>query len=160
MVAHGRNKVRRSSTRTNSPPRYKLFRVKRRISVCRITGCQPVTGAPKLGVAACESLCSNPRSGWQHKAWGGAQRNPRTMRDKRSSPRSGRQRPCEEQMMPLDDLYLRCLVCVSAVARFTGSKIDALANLGFRCAPPQALCCRPLRGAKATLTRDGLDQSS
>ena len=29
---------------------------------------------------------TNPRSGWQHKAWGGAKRNPRTGRIKRNKP--------------------------------------------------------------------------
>jgi len=32
-----------------------------------------------------------------------------------------------------------------AVARFTGWELDVRSHLGFRCAPPQALCCRLLR---------------
>jgi hypothetical protein len=29
----------------------------------------------------------NPRSGWKHKAWGGAERNPRMTKDKRAEAR-------------------------------------------------------------------------
>jgi hypothetical protein len=39
-------------------------------------------------------------------------------------------------------------VCVPSVARFTGSELINVSNLGFRYAPPQALCLRPLRGLR------------
>jgi len=67
-------------------------------------------------------------SGRQHKAWGGAQRNPRV-----DSPK----------IMPArgagDSVYRDFW----ALARSAGCG-SSLQFLGFRCAAPQALCCRPL----------------
>ena len=40
------------------------------------------------------------------------------------------------------------LLCVLAVARFHGLEIDGYLILELRCAPPQALCCHPLRGLR------------
>ena len=37
-------------------------------------------------------------------------------------------------------------VIATSIGRFAGSASFCVAILGFRCAPPQALCRRPLRG--------------
>src|SRR6266849_5328203 len=55
-------------------------------------------------------VVQNPRSGWQHKAWGGVKRNPREQINTKTSPRSGRQRKS-----------FRSIHDEAAVARFTGS---------------------------------------
>ena len=45
------------------------------------------------------------------------------------------------------DSHLSKVNCgVSAIARFARSVFLFVVNLGFRCAPPQALCFHPLRG--------------
>ena len=41
------------------------------------------------------------------------------------------------------------LVIAPAVGRSADWHYRWTINLGFRCAPPQALCCRPLRGLRA-----------
>jgi len=47
--------------------------------------------------------------------------------------------------------YLTRLCGIRAVARFHGLEIDMYLILGLRCAPPQALCCHPLRGLRKSV---------
>ena len=48
---------------------------------------------------------------------------------------------CEERAIPGESLhFVKRSDPVRAVARFTGSNIGAFVDLGFRFAPPQALC--------------------
>jgi hypothetical protein len=44
-----------------------------------------------------------------------------------------------------------CEKAATGVARFTGSKLIHVCNLGFRFAPPQALRCHPLRGFEESI---------
>src|SRR5262245_39594043 len=84
--------------------------------------------------------------GRQHKAWGGAQRNPREdapkiVRACGAGDRDVANIDCDEtqrnQLIVTNCRPLRGLDWLYG-ARF----------LGFRCAPPQALCCRLLRRLK------------
>src|SRR5262245_55882941 len=84
--------------------------------------------------------------GRQHKAWGGAQRNPREdapkiVRACGAGDRDVANIDCDEaqrnQLIATNCRPLRGLDWLYG-ARF----------LGFRCAPPQALCCRLLRRLK------------
>ena len=84
--------------------------------------------AQKVESLAVTSL--SPRSGRQHKAWGGAQRNPKNWRLKITTARGAGD--------SLNSLRL------SPAPR--AGKISGILTWGFRCAPPQALRCRPLRG--------------
>jgi len=86
-------------------------------SIFSLKGCQIVATKSKLARG----------SGRQHKAWGGAQRNPRNRGMKTAARGSGRQPDHDKRCRPL-----RGLGCVWAV------------NLGFHFVSPQALCCRPL----------------
>jgi hypothetical protein len=88
----------------------------------------------------------SPRSGRWHKAWGGAQRNPRNCYRKGLKPA---ERPKEESSR--SPLVLEPLSAASRTLRNFGLTI-----LGFRCAPPQALCHRPLRGL-FPITRVAID---
>jgi len=103
------------------------------------------------------------RSRRQNRAWGGAQRNfcakwmftssacgaggriepgversgtPGIWRNHTSSPRSGRQLFVIRHFMIIE-------IGPIAAARFAGWDDKSLSYLGFRCAPPQALFCRP-----------------
>jgi hypothetical protein len=84
----------------------------------------------------------------QHKAWGVAQRNPRGVTEKNRAHEVGgggalQGNRCERM------IYIRHL-CIRFHCRpFHGLGIRRFrSHLGFRCAPPQALCCRPLRGLR------------
>src|SRR5712692_3802959 len=68
-------------------------------------------------------------SGRRHKAWGGAQRNPRLTVQKITAARGVG-----------DSVYLD----LWAVGRYASLGSFGLQFLGFRDAPPQALCPRPL----------------
>jgi len=72
----------------------------------------------------------NPRSGWKHKAWGGAERNPRMTKVKKTE-RAKRAIALELQFT--HDHWLSptswAFQCNPTI-------------LGFRSATPQALCCR------------------
>ncbi|HVQ39171.1 MAG TPA: hypothetical protein VMS31_16650, partial [Pyrinomonadaceae bacterium] len=73
----------------------------------------------------------NPPSGWQDKAWGEAQRNPRF------SPSSTATRGAGDSASD------------SALSPASRAEIISLPGfLGFRYASPQALCCHPLRGLR------------
>jgi hypothetical protein len=87
----------------------------------------------------------NPRSGRKHKAWGGAERNPRMVRETGVSPRSGR------QQLP------RVHRSFCAIARFARSVF--LPSLSWGSAPlhSRLYAFAALRGLIAILQR--LDQS-
>jgi len=85
---------------------------------------------------------NSPRSGRWHKAWG-------------VSPRIGREKwpwacGAGDSWLEIDRFVVngcsRDVAYHTAAARFAGSLKFQFAYLGFRCAPPQALCRRPLRG--------------
>jgi hypothetical protein len=67
----------------------------------------------------------NPRSGWQHRAWGEAQRNPRIAKPKISKAREAADRRCDEDR-----------TSDSTVGRFADSNFFNGLFLGFRFAPP------------------------
>jgi hypothetical protein len=91
-------------------------------------------------------LCLSPRSGREHKAWGVAERNPRVQQCINSEPvkraTAGAQTDVSDTGHPLASTALR----KAAAAHYRGLCFLSVIGLGFRCAPPQALCCHPLRG--------------
>jgi hypothetical protein len=100
---------------------------------------------------------ANPQSGWQHKAWGGAQRNPRTMTDKKQSPRSGRQQLYQERLMTTDARYSTRSDTASAVARFHGlARCPLRPEVPLRSSPGFMLL--PAPRAKAKLTHHDLSE--
>ena len=90
----------------------------------------------------------SPRSGRQHKAWGEAQRNPRIKSPKTIEPAKRRQRS-QLPNVNRDD---------STIGRSAGFIYFQRRFLGFRFAPPQALCCHPLRGLSSRHARFGYFQ--
>jgi len=79
-------------------------------------------------------LAKNPRSGWKHKAWGGAKRNPRLTTDQKTE-RAKRATALTPQF------------CLDKRLSPTSRALPGVPTiLGFRFAPPQALCFHPLRG--------------
>jgi len=82
-----------------------------------------------------QSLCIfSPRSGWKHKAWGGAKRNPRLTTDQKTE-RAKRATALTPQF------------CLDKRLSPTSRALPGVPTiLGFRFAPPQALCFHPLRG--------------
>ena len=77
----------------------------------------------------------NPRSGWKHKAWGGAERNPRITKVKKAE-RAKRAAAERANLLMANG----CRRASRALPLFFKP------ILGFRFASPQAVCCRPLRG--------------
>jgi len=77
----------------------------------------------------------SPRSGRWHKAWGEAQRNPRIVNTKKLA---------EPAKRPRAVRLITSIVTIRLSAAPRASDIFQIGILGFRCAPPQALCYRPL----------------
>ena len=93
-------------------------------------------------------FCLSSRSGCQHKAWGGAQRNLRIDIHQFQARETG---DSENTYISKSDtgtaLSLTALL-QNRCRPLRGLCFVSVFVLGFRCAPPQSLCWRPLRGLK------------
>ena len=85
----------------------------------------------------------SPRSGRQRKAWGEAQRNPRI-----DSENKGKPAEWATALSQVRQIVAPFFPTLRALGFLT------FLILGFRCAPPQASCSRPLRGLKTPRLRN------